>query len=63
MSATWCTECEKDGFRSRGGAMAAASSYALKRDTPLRVYYSETCCCYHLSSKISERDFGMAVAS
>lgn len=43
--------------------MAAASSYALKRDTPLRVYYSETCCCYHLSSKISERDFGMAVAS
>lgn len=62
MSAIFCEVCEKDGFRSRGGAMAAALSYSVKRDTPLRVYHEPRCCFYHLSSRISERDFGMAVA-
>lgn len=57
MSATWCEACEKDGFRSYGGAMAAAGSYSVKRDTPLRVYHSEPCSYWHISSRISERDF------
>lgn len=57
MSAKWCERCQKDGFRSHGGAMAAALSYSVKRDTPLRVYHDETCCYFHLSSRISERDF------
>lgn len=61
MTARWCADCEKDGHRSYGAAMAAAWSYSAKRDTPLRVY-SSPCGYFHLSSKISERDFEMAVA-
>lgn len=60
MTARWCAECQKDGHRSRGAACAAASSYSFKRDTPLRVYHSEVCSFWHLSSRISERDFAGA---
>lgn len=56
MTARWCEECQKDGHRSRGAAMAAAWSYTEKRGTPLRVYPAP-CGYFHLSSRISERDF------
>ena len=62
MSARWCDRCEKDGFRSYGGAMAAAGCYAGKRDVILRVYYESRCNYYHLSSKVNVTDFPAVVA-
>lgn len=61
MPAAMC-DCGKLAYRSRGAACAAATSYSYKRDTPLRVYHSEACACWHLSSRISERDFMAGVA-
>lgn len=62
MAARFCETCGKDGFRSFGGAMAAAGCYSTKRDVVLRVYYESRCNQYHLSSKVNVGDFP-AVAS
>lgn len=51
---------DKLSYRSYGAACAAASAYSFKRETPLRVYHDPECCTYHVSSRISERDFEVA---
>lgn len=63
MTAQMCERHGKLAYRSYGAACAAAGAYSTKRDTPLRVYHDSARCSYHLSSRISERDFDLAVAS
>jgi hypothetical protein len=45
-----CEQCGKDCYRTYGAAMSAAQHCNRKRDAILRVYYSERCCAYHISS-------------
>lgn len=48
-----CEIHQKRIHRTFGAAMSAASSCSLKWDKPLRAYYDETCCCFHLTSQVA----------
>lgn len=52
-----CALHAKLSYRTYGAACAAASCYSAKRETPLRVYHDPECCTFHISSRISERDW------
>ena len=46
-----CMTHGKRIHRTFGAAMSAASACSQKWDKPMRVYYDETCNCWHSSSK------------
>lgn len=47
-----CERHQKRIHRTFGAAMSAASSCSHKWDKPMRAYFSDECCCWHLTSQV-----------